>query len=42
MTYEDFERIFMGVLNCYAPMKKKLIRENHQLKKLNKSISNTS
>ena len=30
MTYEDFERIFMGVLKCYAPMKRKLIRENQQ------------
>ena len=30
MTYEGFERIFMGVLNCYAPMKKKLIRANHR------------
>ena len=26
MTYEDFERIFMRLLNWYAPMKKKVTR----------------
>ena len=30
MTYEDFDEIFMRLLNWYAPMKKKVIRGNHQ------------
>ena len=30
MNYEDFEKIFMGVLNWYAPMKKKVTRDSNQ------------
>ena len=45
MTYEDFKKIFMAVLDKYAPMKKKVIRGNNapfMSKRLSKEIMHRS
>ena len=38
LTYEDFERVFMRMINWYAPMKEKVTRANHQ-PFMNKTLS---